>query len=88
MKLKVYRWQSFRHECPAALNGSKQTEELVAARSMAEVKRRFRRVPGDLFNLGETGNKEQIAVAMAEPGVVFWKPIDGRDGYTRSGEPK
>jgi len=83
MKLKVYRWQSWRSECPATANGSRQTEEIMAARSMAEVMRIVGGTRSEFFNLGETGNKESCAVALAEPGVVFWKPIDGRDGYIR-----
>ena len=29
-----------------------------------------------LFNLGETGNAEDIRVALANPGVVHWKPLN------------
>lgn len=85
-KLKVYRWQGFRSECPATANGLSQTEEIMAASSMAEVYSLVGRTRSHFFNIGETGNKEQVRVAMAEPRVVFWKPIDGREGYTRSGD--
>ncbi len=74
--IKVYRWQSFRSECPAH---HRQTQEVVAARSKAEAASLagFDR-PSQMFNLGETGNTTQIAVAMQSPGTVYWAPINNR----------
>lgn len=76
-KLKIYGWQGMRRECPAAPNGSRQTREICAAPSMAAVARIMgEKSPRALFNLGETGNGMEIAQAMSEPGVVFWKPLN------------
>lgn len=79
-KLKVYGWQGYRiKECPPAPNGSHSTREICAATSMAAVARAAGEDhPRRLFNLGETGNNEEIAKALAEPGVVFWHPLDER----------
>jgi hypothetical protein len=35
--------------------------------------------PRQLFNLGETGNDNELRIATASPGVVFWRPIDAKD---------
>lgn len=57
-KLKVYRWQSFRRECPT---NHRQTTEVVAAGSKAEVARLAGfTYPSQLFNLCETGNQLEI----------------------------
>jgi hypothetical protein len=69
--LQVYGWISFR--------GRTQAREIVAARSQAEVARLAGvSRPGQLFNLSDTGNAPEIAQAMAEPGAVFWHPLDER----------
>lgn len=88
MKLKVYRWQGNRHECPPARNGSHQTAEILATTSQkkaAEIA--GERGPWALFNLGETGNAESIAQAMTKPGVIFWRPLDSRGEWTPAGDP-
>jgi len=82
--LKVYAWQGWRSECSKAANGSMQTRELCAAKSKAAVAR----ITGckyayQLFNLGETGNELEVKVALSEPGVVFWKPLDSLGGFTK-----
>lgn len=75
--LKVYAWQSHRREASRrTANSSGQTHEIVAANSKAEVGRIVGVRPTQLFNLGETGNKIDIATATSRPGVVFWCPID------------
>jgi hypothetical protein len=69
-KLRVYGWEGFR---TGARNG---TREIVAARSQAEAARRAGvGAPRNLFNLCETGNRDEIAEALAQPGTVLWKPI-------------
>lgn len=84
-RLKVYGWTGHRFECPPAPNGSHQTREIVAASSVAEVMRLSGRRRSGLFNICETGNDEEIATAMAEPGVVFWRGInDWRGPWTRT----
>ena len=87
LKLKVYSWQGWRSECPAARNGSSQTTEVVAVKSKAAAARGAGvNRPAQLFNLTETGNDQDIAAAMAEPGVVFWRPLDGREKFIRGKE--
>ncbi len=79
-KLKVFGWQGWRPECPSAPNGSKQTREVVAAKSKAEVARiAGKEYPGQLFNLGETGNSLELQLALSKPGVIFWTPINERN---------
>jgi hypothetical protein len=73
-KLKVYGWIGMRRECPGHHH---QTHEICAAPSMAAVARVMGvKSPRQLFNLSETGNKEDIAKALSEPYVVFWRPLD------------
>jgi hypothetical protein len=75
--MKVYAWVGHRTEAGAP---HYQTHEIVAAPSKAAAARAAgERDPRRLFNLGETGNAADIAVATREPGVVFWRPIDARE---------
>lgn len=86
-KLKVYGWQSFRRECKPAPNGSTQTREICAAHSKVEAARvaGYDR-PAQMFNLCETGNAGECELAIANPGVVFWKPLNdfSNSGYRRA----
>jgi hypothetical protein len=50
---------------------------LVAARSKAEVGRIVGEPPRRLFNLGETGNREDCQAALSAPGVVFIRSMSG-----------
>ena len=89
-KVKVYGWHGHRRESPPARNGSQQTREIVAVTS----KKAAARVGGEedprrLPNLTDTENDEEIKVAMAEPGIVFWHPLDEsgpRHRWRRAGE--
>lgn len=72
--LKVYLWQSFRSEAPGP---HRQTREMTAATSQAEVARRAGvNSPRKLFNLGEAGNKNDISCALSDPTAIFWCPIN------------
>lgn len=78
-KLKVYGWLGRR--------GGAQTREICAAPSKVAVVRIVGGHKSDLFNLGETGNDDEVETALAHPGVVFWKPIDHSPrggGWTRA----
>lgn len=75
-KLKVYGFQSFRTQCVPAPNGSLQTREVVAAHSRVEV--------GHLSGLSvsylrdfccETGNQDEVKIALSKPGKIFWHPL-------------
>ena len=72
-KLKVYGFTKWRAAAIPAPNGNRQTRNVVAAHSVAEVMRLADMSRND-YNLSgsETGNADEIAVAMSEPGVVFW----------------
>lgn len=86
MKLKVYGWTSCRNECPAAPNGTQQTREVVAAFSWAAAHRATgkRDSMGQMHNYGGvTGNAEEVALAMSEPGTVFWCSLRDRYSETR-----
>ena len=84
--MKVYGWQGRRIKCSPAENGSRQTREIVAAKSMAEVGRIVGEDPRRLFNLGTTENEAELEVALSDPGVVYWRPIysRGSDAYRKS----
>ena len=74
MKLKVYGWRSFRADAPGFHH---QTREVCAAKSQAEVARIAGvTAPYALDCLCETGNEHEVRVAMAEPGVIFWRGIN------------
>lgn len=78
-KLKVYGYRGWRCECPPAPNGSKQTREIVSAKSYAEAARLFGCSVHELKTYGGvTGNSSEIELAMSQPGTVFWLPLDGR----------
>lgn len=75
MTLRVYGWQSCRPG--VGLGVHNQTREICAAQSKAEVARIVGvRAPRLLFNLGETGNDEERAAALAQPGRVLWRGLD------------
>ena len=75
-EMKVYGWQGWRIEAPG--NGHHATREIIAARSKAEAARLAgKRSPREMWCLCETGNKNEIAVAMMWPGMIFWSPLDG-----------
>ncbi|QGJ96527.1 hypothetical protein SEA_BEATUSCOMEDENTI_88 [Arthrobacter phage BeatusComedenti] len=64
-ELKVYGFQGFR--------GGKQTREIIAAYSGAEVRRRTGMSRRDWYrDAGETGNPHDRAMALAKPGSIFW----------------
>lgn len=77
-KLRVYGWLSFRAQ---ATNNSRQTREVCAASSKAEVARLAGKTRHtQLFNLCETANPEEVKVALATPRTVFWQELYRRDG--------
>jgi len=83
-KIRVYGWQSFRREAVPAPNGSRQTREIVVARSVAEVMR-ITGMTRTAFGYagGETGNQKEIDQAMTEPGAVFWTELDNQTNWRR-----
>jgi hypothetical protein len=81
-KLKVYGWTGWRQECPPARNGGKQTREICAAPSMAAVARILGIKNPRTLDMCTTGNVAELEKALANPGVVFWSPLDQRDERT------
>jgi len=82
-KLKVYGWQGIRSECRPAPNGSQQTREVCAATSKAAVLKELHtrvhwRIPAS--EVCETGNAEECAKALSEPGTIFWHALDELPG--------
>lgn len=79
--LKVYGWVGFRTRKEGHAG---QTREIVAAKSMAEAARVAGIKPHYLRTYGcETGNPEELRVALADPGVVYWRPLDDYKGDYR-----
>lgn len=80
--LKVYGARGFRSDCREAANRSRQTREVIAARSKAEAKRLAGwRWGNDWF--GETGNADEVRIALTRPGKLFWKPLDAHNSEFR-----
>lgn len=80
-QIKVYGWQTFVSGAPS--NGG-QVRAICAARSMAEVARRTgAKSPRQLFNLGDTGNEREIALAMAHPDAILVRAISNWDAPFR-----
>jgi hypothetical protein len=76
MALKVYTITGARPGVRSP-NGSRQTQEIVAAPSMKEAARLFGVSLHVMRTYGhETGNKGSVAVAMERPGVVFYAPVN------------
>jgi hypothetical protein len=72
-ELQVYGWTGHRRDAGPRL----QTREIVAARSRAAAARAAGYAsPRQMFALMDTGNDEECAQALSEPGVVFWHPLD------------
>lgn len=88
-QLKVFSWIGRRTGVTVNPDApwNHQTREVVAARSKAEVGRIVGQDPRNLFNLGETGNKESVDLALSKPGVVFWRGLDDRAGEWKQNRP-
>ncbi len=80
-KLKVYGWTAIISEAIRELTGSdpwvRQGRAIVAASSLAEVGRLLGRPHRQLFNLCETGNPVEVAVALTTPRTFFVARLDG-----------
>lgn len=85
MRLKVYGWTALIREPERSKLGTAkhiiQCRCIVAAHSMAEVRRLLDQSPRSLFNLCETGNAVEIGVATAKPLTFFARGLDCYTGY-------
>lgn len=88
--LKLFKWSNPRRmDCAPAPNGSRETLDFVAATSKVAAKTcleessKFARIPiSEITTADENGPGR---VALASPGVVFWRPIDGhKDSLKRA----
>jgi hypothetical protein len=74
-ELTVWGWIGF------APGERRQVRLVCAAKTQAAVARAAgKRYPRQLFNLAKTGNAEELTTARAQPGVVFWSPLDSYHG--------
>jgi hypothetical protein len=81
-QLKVYGWTGYRIEARQPGNTHGQTREIVAAHSIAEVSRLTGLTRYYLSGYcSDTRNARELEVALAAPGVVFWRPLDGRGDF-------
>jgi hypothetical protein len=73
--LKVFGWTGYRREATMDRNIHGQTREVIAATTKAEAFRmsKLTRTQFDQ-RVSDTANAEEIALAMAAPGTVFWQP--------------
>lgn len=80
-KLKVYGFLASHPDAIYGPNGSQQTRNVVAAHSVDEVLR-LANITRSHYNWSgaTTGNPREIAIAMTEPGVVFWVELDMQSG--------
>lgn len=80
-RLKVYGFMGYRKECPPAANGNRQTREIVACTAWTTAAQLSGSSLNHIRTYGAiTGNPAEVAVAMANPGVVFWTPSHSRHG--------
>ena len=78
-QLKVYGWTGMRNESRGPKNHHGQTREIVAAYSIAEVRRITGMTRAEWEHSGcETGNANEIQTALAKPGVIFWTSLNAR----------
>jgi len=79
---KVYGWIGARPESRVQGNHHGQTREIMAAASVAEVLRLTGMTRGEFNRSGcETGNSEELEIALSKPRVVFWQPLYGDDHW-------
>lgn len=82
-KLKVYGWTGYKIS-----PGSRQSRNIIAATSVAEVLRLAGIKRSEwAWSGGVTANPEDVRQAMSRPGVMFWRPLDDRDAAWNAVEP-
>lgn len=85
--LKVYGWTGLVYsgeqmkrfaDYYKVRDDQQQSRCIVAASSQAAAARAAGvKAPRNLWNLCETQNVIEAGVALNQPGVVFWRPLDG-----------
>lgn len=77
--LKVFGYTGYRQAARIENNMLGQTREIIAATTKAEAFRKsgLTKARFDCM-VSETGNDEEVAIAMASPGTVFWQPHNYR----------
>lgn len=75
--LKVYGWTSFYPPGFGPPGRQRNCRCFVAAASKAEVYRLTGKKPHDFYEVVESGNEQELEVALGEPGVVFiWDAVN------------
>ncbi len=84
-KLKVYGWPHY-----GSINGDRKDRAIMAAPSGAAVARALgMKTASQVFNLSETGNDDDIATALAQPGKILYSKgyADDREHVAVDPEP-
>lgn len=86
--MKVYGWIDSTNKEWAERPWVHQVRCIIEAPSMAHIARVMEvNSPASLFNLSETGNADEIALATSKPGVIFWRHLDDVNGDWKEGRP-
>lgn len=87
-QLKVYGWIGLRpsSEQENWKTFGSQARYIVAAHSVAEVCR-LANIPRSTYNWTgcDTENEDELKTALSEPGVVFYRKLDLREGNWKRG---
>lgn len=82
--MKVYSITGIRNDLEPAPNGIRQSREIGAFKSIAAFLEATG-YPRSVWNWsgGTTGNAAEVELALATPGTVFYRHIDGRSPWRR-----
>lgn len=84
---RVYGWRGRRPEAWRPKNDGAQTREVMLAASKAAVRKALGAFKVPTREIAETKNEEEVAAALAKPGVVLWQPIgNGGASFCEVGE--
>lgn len=79
MPLKVYHWIGFHRPIGGNIN-RRQSREVVAATSQKKAAALYSHYEGPrALDMTTTENEDDVAIAMSEPGTIFWKQLDSRE---------
>lgn len=82
--LKVFGYTGYRMKALTKRNAHGQTDEVIAAASKAEAHRKSG-LARSAFDrtVHEVIKPQEVAMAMASPGTVFWRPLNP---FARTGD--
>jgi hypothetical protein len=73
--MKVFGWTSFWND-PRITDNHKQVRCICASKSMAAIKRTYGFRQSNLWNIRETGNDREIALASNSPLSIFARDLN------------